>query len=740
MSLTSDDLAPYVDAGYDLIPLHRWDYRDAKGRERGKSPRDPNWRTRPYELAAVVDWAQQGGNIGVRLRETDIVIDHDPRNAEPGVVERLCAEFGLNLDAWPHVKTGSGGDHWYGRLPEGARVLNGLDGFSGIEFKSVGRQVVAAGSLHPTGNVYELDDFAPQFEAAPMVPDKLLVAILRPAKATSDTAAPRIELDHLERCLDALDPTDYRDHDAWFELMQSVHYAVGGSEEGRAKFIAWSTGDPEYAEHGEMIVERWKSLDANVEGGVTTRTLFKHVADAGGNPNPDPANDFEPLGPETAEDGGYVPRFQRQNGGLPTKTVPNAIEAIKALDLEFARNTLSHRDVVRGKGAARFCAMFPGMVTDELTDDVCSAMADFAYRRWRLDVSADIMRQAATRLALKNGIDPLTTWLDSLEWDGEERLDGWLARYVGVEPSSYTAAVGRITLMGAVARAYVPGIQFQTMTVLEGAQGTLKSTLVAELGGHDWTLSGLPALRSASDKDVIGAMIGKWIVEIDELENLRKADIATMKAFLSRDSDRVRLPYERLARTFDRRCVFIGTTNEAEYLRDSTGNRRFLPIKIGAIDIEAFKRDRSQLWAEAAHIWRHDADERHLKLHRDLWAEASVEQEARRIEDPAEAVVERYLETVNANWVATQSILADCFNEVSYTSENARRILAARLPAIMSSLGWRKSRRRMNGQRGYDRLEPRADAREAWTPDSGAVSDIPAAPTPEDPNEDTLFH
>lgn len=143
-------LEDHAEAKLDLIALHQWNSKDRFGHLRGKRPRDKDWRKITYDLNQLVKHIRNGGNVGVRLQKTDIVLDVDPRNFKAGddPLARLQADFGLDLDACPHVLTGGGGHHYYMRKPPHLDISEKVGDYPGIEFKTFGRQVVAAGSLH----------------------------------------------------------------------------------------------------------------------------------------------------------------------------------------------------------------------------------------------------------------------------------------------------------------------------------------------------------------------------------------------------------------------------------------------------------------------------------------------------------------------------------------------------------------------------------------------------------------
>jgi hypothetical protein len=305
----SFDVDGLIRAGLTLIPLHRWDAKDAKGRQRGKSPIDPSWQAREYDSREVLRRAERDGlNVGVRLPPTWMVLDVDPRNfggkddpdnaAGRDPLAELAREAGLDLSACPHTVTGSGGHHYWFTKPADVQLLDSLDGYPGVEFKSHGRQVVAPGSIHPNGRRYEWDDLAPFPEEAPPVPETLLRLARRPVRAHGEAAGlGELTPDMLAASLEWLEPTDFQDHDTWLALMMACHHATAG--EGRQEFIDWSTSDPRYADDAWTIGRRWDSLHASPTGGrrgrpVTVKLLHKVVQEAGGQvARTEPEDDFD---------------------------------------------------------------------------------------------------------------------------------------------------------------------------------------------------------------------------------------------------------------------------------------------------------------------------------------------------------------------------------------------------------------------------------------------------------------
>jgi len=261
---------------------------------------------------------------------------------------------------------------------------------------------------------------------------------------------------------------------------------------------------------------------------------------------------------------------------------------------------------------------------------------------------------AVAKAADDRSYHPVREFLDNLPpWDGEKRADTLLIDYLGAADNEYVRAVTRKTLCAAIARVNNPGVKFDHMLVLNGPQGTGKSTLISKLGGQWYTDS--VSITDMNDKTAAEKLQGYWVIEIGELAGMKKADIDKVKAFISRQDDKYRASFGRRVTPHPRQCVFFGTTNtEKGFLRDITGNRRFWTVKItGVSEKKSWQitgEDIRQIWAEVL-VYVKAGEE--LYLPANLEADARMEQlEALEVDD-REGFVRDYLDTLlPENWDA----------------------------------------------------------------------------------------
>ena len=318
----------------------------------------------------------------------------------------------------------------------------------------------------------------------------------------------------------------------------------------------------------------------------------------------------------------------------------------------------------------------------EWTDHEDRLAAEWLQRQGVL-VSVEVAGQAVQTAARDHPFHPVKAYLQGLHWDGVERVDRWLSTYLGAEDTEYSRAVGSRWLISAVARIFRPGAKADCCLILEGPQGIRKSTALRTIAGEYFT----DELADLGSKDAAMQTRGVWIIELSELDNLSHAEVARIKAFMSRTTDRFRPPYGMRLVESPRQCVFAGTVNHSSYLRDETGGRRFWPVVCGQIDVDALAGDRDQLWAEAkvrfesGSVWWLDTP--------DLVQLASDQQEARYEGDPWEEVIGPWLESKESTTIS--EVLEKCINKPQAQWTQTDKIRAAR---CLRAQGWLRYRER----------------------------------------------
>ena len=310
-----------------------------------------------------------------------------------------------------------------------------------------------------------------------------------------------------------------------------------------------------------------------------------------------------------------------------------------------------------------------------------SQIQSYIQRIWVSGAKKGDVEDAMNAVAASRRFHPIRDWLDGLTWDREPRLNQWLRKAFGADDTEYVEDVSSCTLIAAVRRVRKPGCKFDHMPVLEGAQGIGKSTAVKALFGAQFFTDNLPlALES---KDAALGLQGAWCVEFAEIEQLIRAEAEIAKAFLSRSVDRFRAPYGKTFLSYPRQCVFIGTTNDSDYLRDATGNRRFWPILCRFVEIDWITTNREQIWAEAA--YRESLGEDHWLSEETTIKQAAEAQQDRQQEDVWEDCVKLFL--VGKTDTSTADVLTDA---LKIPIERQTRREQIRVSAIMKKLQWQR--------------------------------------------------
>jgi predicted P-loop ATPase len=316
-----------------------------------------------------------------------------------------------------------------------------------------------------------------------------------------------------------------------------------------------------------------------------------------------------------------------KNHGGKAATFENAITAIDYLGIE-CRYDIFHDRILVSRHQLE-------VENDENLDHVALKVRCLIVDIYGFDPGPDNTRAAITKRALDNTFDPVLDYLNGLKWDGVPRIDKWLTTYLGAEDNELNGAIGRKMLIAAVKRVRQPGCKFDYIPIMDNSkQGKGKSTVIQILAGEE----------NFSDQDLLALSVkeqqeqiqGVWLYELSDLSGLNKTDINKVKSFASRQVDRARPAYGRSRVDRKRRGIQIGTTNDLEYLQDMTGNRRFWPFTPGEIDVEAVRRDRDQLWGEAAAA---ETAGEALIIPPELWATIEERQNSRMILHPWEGIL-----------------------------------------------------------------------------------------------------
>jgi len=700
----------YAELGWPVFPL-------AQG---GKTPAGAlaphGFKDATRDADQIRAWWKQGQwNIGIPTGEPSgwWVLDVDPRNGGVESLEALMAQHGplSTLTA----QTGGGGTHYLFR--QDPHVCRGKLG-PGLDVKRDGGYIVVEPSRTQAGYAFtDWDVFGaepPPIEPAPAWLLALVASKPSPEKAAGENATPWDEdMPRLRSAL-AVIPADA--YDDWVRIGAALYHASAGALDALAIWDAWSATARNY--EAEACAKRWRSFANYAAARATLGTVFfeakargwawrspsaaKTLTDTESVPPPTPAGAGLSAEPPwyagvtwIFKGSGFQLADCQENVYLVLQHHPEW-EGVLALD------TFQNRIVTRKATPWRSSA---GEWTEE--DDfqigLWLAQSPLVNGNSLLVKAAESKRAALRACASRHKVHPVQEYLSGLQHDREARMDHWLVDYLGVSPAStqqaeYVRLVGRMFLLGMVARAFEPGCIMRSVPILEGEQQRGKSTALRILGAPWFADTPL----NLGDKDAFQALNGMWLYEISEMDAFNRAEATRVKAFVSSPSDRYRASYDDRARDWPRTVVFAASTNSHEYFKDPTGNTRFWPVPTGDIRLDLLAEMRDQLLAEAVLAYR--AGERRYPTSEQDRTLFLPEQEHREVGDPWLAVIARKAQAFTGQHVTLDQVLTDWLSIEIGKVDNARQ-MATRIGVCMRKLGWAKGRE-ASGAREYYYTRP----------------------------------
>lgn len=661
VSSKQDAIEFYIDNGFILFPLE------------GKVP-PAGCRWRSYTFNPFADFS---ANFGVQLQTTDFVIDVDPRNGGLESFQRLISK--LDLPDTFTVTTGSGGKHYYFKKPADFKTRKNLKEYKGIDFISDGGYVVGAGSIHPeTKKPY----FGEPTEIAE-VPQELLDLI---EKQVIDLKA--------EGTKSYVD--DEQTKNRYTAYLNQTPPAIEGESGDRTTFSVAATGR-DYGLSPEVTFELMLShFNDKCQPPWSEEALKSKVHNAYsyaggtiGSQAPTIAFPKEKYELWTSEQDVYFHRSKSTNNILLNKhntalmfapTFP--LEGLVAMDL-FSHNII-------------FTRRAPWHKVDGIriwNDEEATMCSHWLSTNKKYEPSRDLMHEGAVIASYEYQFHPVKEYFESLVWDGHKRVHNWMHNYLGAQDDQYVRAVGLKTLVACIKRIYEPGCKFDYITVLEGNQDTGKSTAWRILASKPW-FGDTPI--DISKEWSIMKTFGKIMYEWAEMETYRKSNTQAMKAFLSSDTDTVRLPYNRTVQAIPRQGIFVGTFNPEKdkdigWLHDTTGNRRYWVVSTsvsGEIRNDKLEQARDQLWAEALVLYKAGTPIYFEDIK--VIQQAQAEQAKRMGKDPWYDAIETWLNAphnLDKMIFTGDEIFKDC---IGGGLERYKRPEMSRISNVMVMLGWIK--------------------------------------------------
>ncbi|MFH0901527.1 MAG: VapE domain-containing protein [Pseudomonadota bacterium] len=641
----------YARRGWPVFPLHTpigsaecscGDSKCASKHRAGKHPRTEHGLTdATTDEATIRGWWSRwpDANIAIATGAARLlVIDVDPRSGGAASWSSLVTAHDP-IGYTPTVRTGSDGDHVYLAAPSyPVQSKAGALG-PGVDIKSDGGYVVAPPSLHQSGQRYDWRPESNPGDVDVAACPQWILERLRERKPRGKRPDSK-----LAAAFAAAGWLGKRERDGQWRCLcpWSDQHTSGGELDGSTVLLPTTSEHPRprwHCSHGHCS----DRTTGDVWSKLPRAAVLAAEQEWGEENDPEPGATSEdrPVQADDSGDGWTEELIRKAKGDL----VACESNAMLILAHDPRWKGVIRWDEFRCRVA--ICGTPPWADHEAApstgacwTDEDAVRLSSWLHRAWRIRVAPGACHGVASVVARRDPFHPIREYLEGLQWDATIRLDRWLTEYLGAEETEYTRAVGVRWLISAVARVMDPGCQVDHMLVLEGPQGRRKSTALRTLCGPEWYAE---RISEPTKKDAAEEMAGCWIAEFSEMASIRRSDVESVKAFISRRVDRYRPSYGRSVVEQPRQCVLAGSTNENCYLADSTGARRFWPVACGTIEIEAITRDRDQIWAEARS--RYVSGERWWLETEALAAQASGEQDARYTGDPWTDLVAEWLES-----------------------------------------------------------------------------------------------
>jgi predicted P-loop ATPase len=584
--------------------------------------RDTKIGPRGWQHTKPNDYAYS--HYGIAIQDAEIVLDFDPQNYPIDPITGDVLDPWLGFDGEPGldtilpytymVTTPSGGHHCYYLKPAEIKISHKQLLYVGVDFQGKGRMVVGAGS-HIKGEPYQAANSKEAIVQIPLDFLKTLSAprIIDPIAADNFEDDDPITINHYKAWLGIRDPAIQGKNGNDTTLKTAYHGRDMGLSSYATYECMWDVYNPRCkppwdANDLERIVNNAYSYAKGAQGSKSPIMLVKNdqllnaIAPAPKEPDTETVTKLKSLRFDHLRDN-YI---LNAKGGVLENNITNA-RYILENNTDFKDllwyDEVSQRVRWEGKPWWRHGGNLDCNDDDMLhiygwINSKAIAVIETDPKKSGYRCSEDTVRSAVKLVASKRSRNPLTDYLDKLEWDGEGRLDRYLIDTCGSPDDEWSKIAGRKWLIGAVTRAYEPGCQMDYVLVMQGEQGIKKSKWIETLGG-DWASA---SHLNPDDKDLFMKMLGTWIMEVPEMnKSLRKHDLDQIKAFITVRQDNFRVPYGRLAERVPRLTVFIGSLNPSGlgFLKDITGDRRYWPINCVNCDPIKLRNMKDQLLAEA---------------------------------------------------------------------------------------------------------------------------------------------